>query len=716
MLIYVISQLTKLKLFIREEIRMKTIRQKLVIFTLLLIVLPFAISNIATSLYMNVKYKQELENNNMVLANSLADQVSSFLQKGYAITEQLANNSDVKSFDGEKQEGVLTNVLEKNDYFDLLYITDANGMQTAKTSGDLADRSNREWFIKVAEEKHTFVSDSYYSLTNNTPVITIAVPIFNDSKNFIGVMGADIKLSSLQEVIDKYSKGSRHAFVIDGKGVVIAHPDKTQVSELYNYVTKKKAVLKLDSNGNTITDANGNQVTEEQDIKVPDKLQKIASLALKGKSDLVTYKNNDGIKVISASQSISLPGTSEKWAVITVENQEDAMSFITGTQFFSIVICMVAIIIAFILVTFLARKIADPIKKSAEYLNQIATGDFRVAVNEKYLSSKDEIGIITTSIKKMQESLRNLIMGITNESSNIQGNVADIMTNISKLNNNLESVSATTEELAAGTEESAASAEEMTATSQEIKEAVHTIADNSQKGAIAAGEISKRAELTKLNVYQSQQKASEILKETKQKLEKAIEDSKVVDQIKVLAESIMTITSQTNLLALNASIEAARAGEVGKGFSVVADEIGKLAEQSKNAVLKIQEVTELVVNSVENLINSSNTLLNYVSTDVDNDYKSMLDIANKYNDDAKYVDKLVSEFSATSEELLASIENIINSIDGIATAANESAGGTTDIAGRISEANQQSNDVTALVEKAKGSADNLIDAVSVFKI
>jgi methyl-accepting chemotaxis protein len=256
----------------------------------------------------------------------------------------------------------------------------------------------------------------------------------------------------------------------------------------------------------------------------------------------------------------------------------------------------------------------------------------------------------------------------------------------------------------------------MSATSQEIKEAVHTIADSSQKGALAAGDISKRAQLTQISVQQSQERASEVLLDTKQQLEKAIQESKVVQQIKVLTASIMTITSKTNLLALNAAIEAARAGEMGRGFSVVAEEIRKLADQSKGAVLEIQEVTERVINSVENLSSSSNSLLNYVSNEVDSDYKAMLEVANKYNEDAKFVEELVTEFSATSEELLASIENIMSGIDEIATAATESAGGTSDIAGRVSEASMQSSKVMELVEKTKLSTDNLKNEISIFKI
>lgn len=695
---------------------MKSIRQKLVISTLLLVILPLLISNIININYISKNYVKELGDNSTVLADSISDQVTSFIEKGYSITEQLALNSDIKGFVPAEQKQTLINAIDKNAYFDLLYVQGTDGMQTARSSGTLGDRSSRWWFIKVMQEKSSFVSKSYYSISGNTPVSTIAMPIYDENKTIVGVMGADIKLDELQKRIEKYSEGSRYAFIVDGEGVIVAHPDKVQISELYNYKTMKKTVLKTDASGKVLTDASGNQLTEEHAIVVPDTLNQITKKALNGENGYAIYKNNDGVEVISVYEKISLPGTSDNWAVITVQNKSEAMSFIDNTKYLSIGISIIAIIIVSILVSIIATRIATPIKKSAEYLSQIAEGDFSIEVNKKYLSQKDEIGIITNGIENMKDSLKNLVKSISKESFNIETGVENVITNMSQLNGNLESVSATTEELAASTEESAAASQEMASTSEELEKAVHTIAENSQKGALAAKEISIRAEKTKDSVIASQQKTDAVLVDTKEQLLKAIEDSKVVEQINVLSEAIMEITAQTNLLALNASIEAARAGEAGLGFSVVADQIRQLAEQSKKAVLDIQNVTTVVTSSVENLSQCSNSLLNFVSTDIYNDYQGMLEVANKYHDDAKYVDDMVTEFSATSEELLASIENLAGSIDGIATASNESAGGTTDIASRVSEANIQSNDVMEKVMLTKKSADILQTEISKFKL
>ncbi|MEJ8554214.1 methyl-accepting chemotaxis protein [Tepidibacter sp. Z1-5] len=375
-----------------------------------------------------------------------------------------------------------------------------------------------------------------------------------------------------------------------------------------------------------------------------------------------------------------------------------------------------SIIIAIILTLIISKSISNPILLAINHLQVVAGGDFSLEVPEQFKKRKDEIGDIARSIHGMQASLKTLIINVKKEGDDIITIVDHISRNMDNLDSNIEGVSTTTEQLSAGMQETAASSEEMNATSVEIENAVQAIAERAQQGAIEAGQISKRAENIKNNFTESNEKALNIFLETKGILEKAIEDSSVVNQINVLSEAIMQITEKTNLLALNAAIEAARAGEAGKGFSVVADEIRKLAEQSKETVVEIKFITEKVMKSVNNLSNSSNDILNFLSKDVDNDYKIMLNVVQKYSKDAEFVDALVTEFSTTSEELLVSIHGVLKTIEQVAQASSEGAEGTVDIAGKINDVTKQSYNIIEKTNEARENADKLKEEVSKFKL
>lgn len=348
-----------------------------------------------------------------------------------------------------------------------------------------------------------------------------------------------------------------------------------------------------------------------------------------------------------------------------------------------------------------------------KHFDAISNGDL---TNKYEIKSNDEIGKLTDNINKMQNFLIELIKKIMNETGTLEGVVNVLNNYMTKLNNDIEGVSATVQELSAGMEETVASAEEMSATSQEIEKAVRLIAQKSQEGAMQAGEIDKRANEIKGTVVSAKERANNIFINTRDKLEKAIEESKVVEQINILSSTIMQITEETNLLALNAAIEAARAGESGRGFSVVAEEVRGLAEQSKDTVSEIQNITNKVINAVKNLVENSNNLLDFMSKDVNKDYKTMIEVAEKYSEDAKFVDNLVTDFSSTSEELLASLGDVLKIIDGVAQAATEGAGGTADIANKVSDVNDKYNKILKQAAKAEESANKLKNEISRFKI
>ena len=178
----------------------------------------------------------------------------------------------------------------------------------------------------------------------------------------------------------------------------------------------------------------------------------------------------------------------------------------------------------------------------------------------------------------------------------------------------------------------------------------------------------------------------------------------------------MDITEQTNLLSLNASIEAARAGDAGRGFAVVADEIRALAEQSKDTVTHIQEVTENVTYAVDNLVTDATRLLEFVGTDIVHTLSGFSDMADSYNTDASNVDAIVSDFSASSQQLLASIGGVMEAISGVNTAATEGATGTTDIAQKTATVAERAADIKEKARLARDAANELQANVDKFVV
>jgi methyl-accepting chemotaxis protein len=377
---------------------------------------------------------------------------------------------------------------------------------------------------------------------------------------------------------------------------------------------------------------------------------------------------------------------------------------------------VVSFVIASAITFFLSKMLGKDFKTFSKYFETLATGDFSIKLPKSYDNRQDDFGILARELEIMKDSVAKLVGSAKVEADRIIDVVGNVNENVQELNSNIEDVAATTEELAASMQETAASAQVMSNTSQEIETAAKTIAEKSQEAALQVIEISKRAQSTKEDVRLSQERAKDIGAEIEEKLQKALEQAQVVNQITVLTESVMSITSQTNLLALNAAIEAARAGESGRGFAVVADEIRRLADQSKTAVGKIQGVTGEVTHAVTNLSDSAKELLAYVSSDISSSFQRFMGVADAYKDDAIYVDGLITDFSATSEELLASIENIILSVNEVAHAATEGAIGTGDIAEKIATITDKSSEVTKQVEVSRDSSERLKKEISSFTV
>lgn len=394
--------------------------------------------------------------------------------------------------------------------------------------------------------------------------------------------------------------------------------------------------------------------------------------------------------------------------------EKDFSSYVTGRMTLFIISTLIEGIIVVLLLIMIIISIIRPLKKCISSIGVMEQGDFSQAMGTALLKRRDDFGKLAASLESMRNEMSGLIGEVKSQATEITRMVQEIDDNIQALDEEIENVSATTEELAAGMEETAASSEEINAMSHEIESAAKSIATRSQDGATEADDIRDRAVGIKKTTTENDKRTKAIHAEINEGLTKALEDIKIVDQIGVLAESIMEITGQTNLLALNASIEAARAGEAGKGFAVVADEIRVLAEQSKAAVVHIQDVTKNVVESVTNLADGAKKLLEFVGTDVVDSFAGFSGMADSYSNDAGSIDALVTDFSASSEQLLASINGVMDAIGEVSKAATEGATGTNDIAEKTGVVVEKAAEIKEKAEAAHAAADKLQQNVEHF--
>ena len=263
------------------------------------------------------------------------------------------------------------------------------------------------------------------------------------------------------------------------------------------------------------------------------------------------------------------------------------------------------------------------------------------------------------------------------------------------------------EELSASMEAISSTLTEINSNAENVGSNVSEIAGESQGLLEYATNMQSRASVLQNTAVENKQNTSGVVNSIISNLKKAMEDSKSVDRVNDLTDEILSISSQTNLLALNASIEAARAGEAGRGFAVVADEIRQLADSSRETANNIQSINNMVVIAVKELLDSSDSIVKYISETILPDYDGFVDAGKQYNEDAVYVNKVVSQFSEMSVQLEMLIKSITESISGIATSVDESADGISAAASNTNALVREITQVTDAMNNNKDIANSL---------
>lgn len=326
----------------------------------------------------------------------------------------------------------------------------------------------------------------------------------------------------------------------------------------------------------------------------------------------------------------------------------------------------------------------------------------------------DEIGTLAAGINTFIETLQ-AIMGHINTSSDQLGSIVNLVSDkVSTANNNSYDISAVMQELSASMETISTTITDIKENVGVVDENIIELSDASQGLYDYATGMQERAENMERNAVENKQNTSDIINAIVDKLKRAIESSKSVDRVNDLTDEILSISGQTNLLSLNASIEAARAGEAGRGFAVVADEISQLASSSREAANNIQTINNMVIEAVNELIDSADSIVKYINENILPDYEGFVNTGRQYNEDAVHVNSIVTRFNDMSVNLKQLMENITDSINGINSAVGESAKGATNVAMNTSNLVKDISEIAEAMDDNREVAGTLTDEADRF--
>ncbi|QGU95793.1 HAMP domain-containing protein [Clostridium bovifaecis] len=379
----------------------------------------------------------------------------------------------------------------------------------------------------------------------------------------------------------------------------------------------------------------------------------------------------------------------------------------------TIVIIFAGIFLALLLGIKMSNMISKRMNKVLAFAESVGEGDLSSEID---INTQDEIGNLASALNKAGENMRALISEIMGSAADISAASEELSATTEEVSSQMETIDESAGQIAKGAQDLSASTEEVSASSEEIDSRANEMLRKAEYARNRSEEIRKRAVATKERSAKAIESALTIYNEKKANVIKAIEHGKVVDKVRIMADSIGSIAEQTNLLALNAAIEAARAGEQGKGFAVVAEEVRKLAEQSAEAVSNIQTIVSQVQLAFSNLSKHADDIINYVGRDIKADYEVFAEIGVQYEKDSDLISIMASEITVASGAISEAVKQVNSAIENVSVTAQESASTSEEMSSSINETTMAISQVAKSAQNQAVLVEKLSNMAQKFKI
>jgi methyl-accepting chemotaxis protein len=534
------------------------------------------------------------------------------------------------------------------------------------------DPSSRAWYKNAADKsgKVTF-TDPYIDQSTNKYTISISKTVVNDGK-VVGVISMDVKLDEFSKQLSDITLGRNgYVYVTDSKGIIMAHPD---LSLLGSDVVTTLSFWK---------DAQANK-------------EGFNEYKYNGAMKYATYNTNDklGWKIIGSMENKELLKDTD-----TIKKLLYVLVIILG---------IISSIVAIITSNSITRKIV----KLKDTFERASEGDLTVEVN---INSKDEFEELANNFNNMIDKISSLIKDVKFSSDTIFKTSDSISKMATETNTAVNEVAITIDQVAQGASSQAqdisSGVESLNILAKRIDE-IDSLTTNMIKTSEESNKLSQDGLVAMETLTQKTAKNNEASSGVAQVV---TDMNTATGQIGVITDAINQIAAQTNLLALNAAIEAARAGEAGRGFSVVADEIRKLAEQSTTATNQIHDLIEkiksksgLAVKSMEEakgIAQEQNDAV--VSTK--NIFNKIIDSVHELMDEIKLIQSATIAVNNGKNEVVTKIQNV-------SAVSEESSASAEEVSAATQQVTAAMNEFTNSSSELKELSDQLEQHINKFKL
>ncbi|MFP7287402.1 methyl-accepting chemotaxis protein [Shouchella clausii] len=599
-----------------------------------------------------------------------------FIEGQMENVEYVARASDAEAFleeETEAQRTLLHTFQETKTHVEQTYVgTIAGNFMNEPTSFQNPpdyDPRERPWYQLATEHTgETVITDPYISNSSGEPVVTIAKTTADEH----GVAALNLQLDAITDLLSTVSIGEKgYVFILDQNNAYVSHPHEELGSEASEFFLQ-------------LQDAENGQLDYPSDTD--------------GENLILHYTTNDrtGWKIVSAMYETEI---------------ERAVAPILNTTLFVIFLSLLG---GAVLVYVLTRSIVSPIHRLTTAAEKMSEGDLAAAFKVDK-NQNDEIGRLGKSFEKMRNALATMIAHIQDKSHQLSASAEEVMAISGENTRATEQIANSMQEVATGVDKQAVSVNESAGIAKKmagsINEAVEKTDGVQQTAQEAAQFVENGNKAINTSIFQMTQ-IRETVGNLSQKVEglgqRSIEINKVADTIKSIAD-------QTNLLALNAAIEAARAGEDGRGFSVVANEVKKLADQSAAATVEISEMIQLTQKDAQQTVAQMETSKEQVEKGIE-----VVNVAGESFHNIKiFVDNVAAEVHEVAS-LINSIgqgsETFVATFDDLASISETSSASVQNISAFTEEQLASMEEIAASVENLTQFAEELQGLVQQFDI